>query len=294
MAELHDFINEDLAKLYPNLMPFVNITVYDVAPTVLPMFDESLGKYAMKHFSRQGINIKTSHHISKLRKGLPDSVAGTFDAKDEAHCLTLDVKEEGQVGVGLVVWSTGLMMNPFVKEKLGQPQILSVNDAQIHNMDNNQVVDADWLVKRNDRTGSIVTDEHLRVIMEPKGTNTEKGHAVMNNVFALGDCATMEASNYPATAQVAAQKAEWLAKQLNKGGLVQGTNFHYHNLGIMAYIGDWNAIFQGGGGGNVSGRTAWLLWRGAYLTKSVSWRNKVLIPMYWFLNWLFGRDITRF
>lgn len=25
---------------------------------------------------------------------------------------------------------------------------------------------------------------------------------------------------------------------------------------------------------------AWVLWRGAYLTKSMSWKNKMLIPVY--------------
>jgi hypothetical protein len=37
-----------------------------------------------------------------------------------------------------------------------------------------------------------------------------------------------------------------------------------------------------------------LIWRGAYLTQTISWRNKVLIPVYWFINWVFGRDISRF
>jgi NADH dehydrogenase FAD-containing subunit len=82
-------------------------------------------------------------------------------------------------------------------------------------------------------------------------------------------------------------------------------------MGIMAYLGNWNAILQTDGG-DISGRAAWFIWRGAYLTKSVSWRNKILIPTYCklfsftpfetlltssdlgFLNWLFGRDISRF
>lgn len=41
-AELHDLIREDLSKIYPNLMRFVSITVYDVAPKVLPSKQFSL------------------------------------------------------------------------------------------------------------------------------------------------------------------------------------------------------------------------------------------------------------
>ena len=45
----------------------------------------------------------------------------------------------------------------------------------------------------------------------------------------------------------------------------------------MAYIGRWNAIVQMNNK-QLSGRAAWIMWRGAYLTKSISWRNRILIP----------------
>ncbi|MCJ1477123.1 hypothetical protein MMC13_005794 [Lambiella insularis] len=49
-AELSDLVHEDLLKLYPSLKGFVKVTVYDIAPKVLSMFDESLAKYAMETF----------------------------------------------------------------------------------------------------------------------------------------------------------------------------------------------------------------------------------------------------
>ncbi|KAJ3496138.1 hypothetical protein NLG97_g2881 [Lecanicillium saksenae] len=57
-AELHDLIHEDLSKLYPALLKFVQVTVYDVAPKVLPMFDQNLANYAMDLFRRQGIQAR--------------------------------------------------------------------------------------------------------------------------------------------------------------------------------------------------------------------------------------------
>ena len=45
-AELHDFITEDLSKLYPNLMPLVQMTVYDVAPKILTSFDTKVLHFA--------------------------------------------------------------------------------------------------------------------------------------------------------------------------------------------------------------------------------------------------------
>lgn len=266
-AEMHDVIEEDMRRIYPDLIKYAKITVYDVAPTVLNMFDKRLSSYAMNHFKREGIDIKTSHHVEELRKGVPstfpqDQSPEHNDSLKDPHntCYTMTLQEDGEIGVGMCVWSTGLMTNPFVAKALRDK------------------------VKKDNRSGGIVTNARLQV-QDPNG-------AVVPNVYALGDCAVLEGSSYPATAQVASQKAGWLSKRLNKGD-IEAKGFTYKDLGVMAYVGNWNAILQSQGG-DISGRLAWFIWRGAYLAKSVSWRNRVLIPVYWFVNWLFGRDLSRF
>jgi NADH dehydrogenase len=165
-------------------------------------------------------------------------------------------------------------------------------------------------VKKDARSGSILTDTHLRVKLVPQGKSDAHVEAVTGDVFALGDCGIIEGTAYPATAQVASQKALWLAKRLNKGEFArlapegsangpqmqgpESKGFTYRDLGTLAYIGNWDALFQGGWGGRLQGYLAWAIWRGAYLTRTVSWRNKILVPVYWVVNWLFGRDISRF
>jgi NADH dehydrogenase FAD-containing subunit len=104
-AELHDLINEDMAKIYPELIKYHKITVYDVAEKVLPMFDEKLAGYAMQKFKREGIDIKTSHHVEELSTGAPAERSASEDANDY-HLYTLKIKEEGEIGVGMCVWST--------------------------------------------------------------------------------------------------------------------------------------------------------------------------------------------
>jgi NADH dehydrogenase FAD-containing subunit len=265
-AELHDIITEDMAKLYPRLMPYVNISVYDVAPSVLSMFDKKLGEYAVRTLQREKINILTSHHVEELSKGPPRLVLeqlGKSTAELENACFTLKTTEAGEMGVGMCVWSTGLTMNPFIQEKLTNG------------------------IKKHPKTGAVLVDDKLRV--------THKSGNPVEDIFALGDCAAVEGMSYPATAQVANQEAIWLAKRLNKQDLAdpKTPGFQWKNMGVMAYLGNWNALLQRSGG-DVSGRFAWFLWRSAYLTKAVSWRNKVLIPLYWFINWAFGRDTSRF
>lgn len=296
-AELHDLINEDMAKIYPELIPYHNITVYDVASKVLPMFDEKLADYAMQKFKREGIHIKTSHHVEELRPGAP-AERGT----DQHLLYTLKVKEEGEIGVGMCVWSkfllsslqtivankigTGLMQNPFVAQALDDvreaPENLRLLDAPKSKTVSD---DVKWKVKKDARSGSIITDDRLRVKLIPSDTCTSTStpsslSAIHPDVFALGDCGIIESTAYPATAQVASQKAIWLAKRLNKGDMDKA-GFAFKDLGTLAYIGNWNALFQGGKGGRLQGYLAWIIWRGAYLTRTVSWRNKILVPIYW-------------
>lgn len=262
-AELHDLIHEDMSKLYPKLMPFVAITIYDIAPKVLPMFDSSLTAYATEMFHRQGITVKTEHHLQRIRR--------------EGDYLMLNVKEEPEeVAAGVVVWSTGLMQNPLVGRML------------------NSEIEGMGRIAKDRKTGGIITDDHMRVQIESPDSDGNNGTTTLPDVFAIGDCSVMPDQPLPATAQVASQQALYLSKRFNAGDANgNDVGFKFRNLGMMAYLGSWRAIHQSNTN-EIKGRAAWVLWRTAYLTKSMSLRNKIMIPVYWMITWLFGRDITRF
>ena len=188
-------------------------------------------------------------------------------------------------------------MNPFIQKALSAIRQFPPKEVIFKS----KVEDAEraqWHIARDPKTGSVMTNDRLRVLIDAEGPNG-KMLAHLRDVFAIGDCAVIQNTKYPATAQVASQKALWLARRLNNQDL-HTKRFTFKNLGIMAYIGNWKAIFEGGHGvGNISGRTAWILWRvsnwhqlfrggkftdtqkGAYLAKSISWRNRILIPIYW-------------
>lgn len=270
-AELHDLIREDMARLYPGLMKYYKITVFDVAPQILSMFDKKLGQYAADTFSREGINVRTSHHVQGLRKGLPK---GSPQSPEADSCYTIKTQEDGELGIGMCVWSTGLMMNPFVDGTLSKE--VPASAAASLSEGQNVAPDASWTIRKHEKSGAIITDDRLRPLIS---TGTDGQQAVLKDVFALGDCASIEGTQLPATAQVANQKAKWLAKRLKRGDL-DTRPFTYRDLGTMAYIGNWKAIMQSQGQ-DISGTAAWVLWRGAYLAKSVSWRNRILILTYW-------------
>ena len=294
-AELHDLVYEDLAKIYPDLLPLVSITVYDIAPKVLPMFDQALARYAMDTFSRQGIAVKTEHHLQRVR--LADGYLGA-----DHGALKIKIQEHGddEVSAGLVVWSTGLMQNPLVEKLIAKGFSSSAVGASGERV---------YLAK-DPKTGGIVTDPCLRArttttaaaangqVQEEKGTHqgeqtSESGATALSDVFVIGDCAVLENNRtLPKTAQVASQQARFLAKHLNAGD-VGRQPFRYRNWGTLTYLGSRKAIHQSSAD-ELRGWVAWVLWRGAYLTASMSVRNKIMVPVYWAISWIFGRDISRF
>ena len=278
-AELRDLVYDDMVKLYPGVRDYVRVTVYDVAPKVLSMFDQSLSQYAADVFKRQNIDIRTNHHVEELRKGLPNVNGIAVPAEDTEGCYTIRTKEDGEVGVGLCVWSTGNMMNPFVRKAVHSTRELPPHSTLVTSRDK-PLMGSEWAIKKSNKNGAIAVDDHLRIQLAAQSDNPLAQTVVVKDVFALGDNASVESSHLPATAQVANQQAIWLGKRLNKSDIDEKT-FAYHNMGIMAYLGNARGLFQTDGHKGIKGRSAWIIWRGAYVSMAISWRNKVLIPIYW-------------
>jgi len=285
-ATLHDLIFQDLKHLYPEAIRLVKIIVYDVSPKILSMFEAKLGEYAQATLAKENIEIRTSRKIVGIERGFPGSGDDEVDLKSG---LTLRVEGEPDLGVGMCVWSTGLAQNPLIEKSLQKlREVPPDGSIAIHAAKRNDGHSPEWTICQDKKTGSILTDHQLRVMLEPRQSQQSDGkegqdssQAVLRDVFAMGDCAVMHDATYPATAQVASQKAYWLAKRLNKDDLEQ-SRFEFKNLGTMAYLGSSSGIVQGGKGfGNLQGRLAWLAWKGVYLTKTLSWRNKILLPIYW-------------
>ncbi|KAL8742394.1 MAG: hypothetical protein Q9190_005107 [Brigantiaea leucoxantha] len=331
-AELSDLVNEDFKKLYPELVPLVKVVVLDVAPRVLSMFDESLSEYAVRTYHRAGIEIKTyvflksqsmtinsnnqrsSCSVEELRPGLPHSPGEQplCEGDEGEGCYTLRTKD-GDLGVGMCVWSTGNMRNPFIRKLTTHPIPLppsAVADAHLSSTSQHET--EPWMLSRNPYSASLLVDEKFRVLIHPNSASEtsvdEQPQAALPNVFAIGDNASIRNKPLPVTAQTAKQEAQWLSARLNNTTEThndfEGRYFEFRDMGLMTYLGDWKGLLQVPGGSGekglgkwakgLRGRVAWLVWRGAYLGLSFSWRNRVLIPVYWVLNWAFGRDITRF
>jgi NADH:ubiquinone reductase (non-electrogenic) len=132
-----------------------------------------------------------------------------------------------------------------------------------------------------DRGSRLLTDEFFHL----------KGY---KHIYSLGDCATIEGNLLPATSQVAQQEGYYLARSLNAIARNHPVEpFIYHHRGMLAYIGSNRALADLP---QVKGRgfSTWIFWRSAYLTKLVSWKNKILVVFDWMKAFIFGRDSSRF
>eukprot|EP00483_Globobulimina_turgida_P004469 UN04478 len=161
-----------------------------------------------------------------------------------------------------------------------------------------------FVEKSKSGNGRIIVDEYLKC---------------NDNIYCVGDCAETESIGaLPPTAQVAHQQGKYLAKTFNyfltkpydefdEIYCNYNKTFKYTYKGTMAYIGSWRGVINlphhNDRDTNTSeikkrltrlqGIRAWLFWRSAYFTMLTSTVNRILVPMYWFKAWIFGRDFSR-
>lgn len=105
----------------------------------------------------------------------------------------------------------------------------------------------------------------------------------------------------PATAQVAKQQGEFLAKLFAENDIRPGDNslspeakaFKYYHKGSLAYVGTDRAVMDVPVVGPVMGLFAGLAWRGFETFSQISFRNQMLVATDWARTKVFGRDTSR-
>ncbi|XP_027162612.1 internal alternative NAD(P)H-ubiquinone oxidoreductase A1, mitochondrial-like [Coffea eugenioides] len=252
-GELSDFIIRDVRQRYAHVKNYIRVTLIE-ANEILSSFDVGLRQYATKHLTKCGVRL----------------VRGVVR---EVHPKKIVLSDGSDVPYGLLVWSTGVGPSEFVKS-------LDLTKSQ---------------------GGRIGIDEWLRV-------------PSVDDMFALGDCAGfLEQTGrqvLPALAQVAERQGKYLVELFSKIGTKNGGKalsmkdiplgepFVYKHLGSMASVGRYKALVdlrqsKDEKGISMAGFLSWLMWRSAYLTRVVSWRNRFYVAVNWATTLVFGRDNSR-
>ena len=292
-GELKDFFAQICSYpdgAYQHLKDDISVMLIHGGCDLLPAMDRELRTRALDALHAQGVEVRLNTRLKEVGR---DFI--TIGEKGS------DVEET--IPVGLTVWAAGNAPVPFVKELLSQlpPQAAGPG-------------------------GRIVVDKWLRC-----QTNSPSS---FGSIFVLGDVACLsekekydvEPQPLPQTAQVAGQQGAFAARMLNRGydmqatppalpelsesesfsllrvwlaarGLEEAPGFTFLSLGLLAYVGQEEALNQVTIGNvpifNYSGKIAFTLWRTVYLAKQASSRNQALLTFDWVRTKRFGRDITR-
>ncbi|XP_057744142.1 internal alternative NAD(P)H-ubiquinone oxidoreductase A1, mitochondrial-like [Arachis stenosperma] len=252
-GELSDFIMKDVQQRYAHVKDYIRVTLIE-ANEILSSFDDRLRRYATNQLTKSGV---------RLVRGI------VKDVKAQKIILS----DGTEVPYGLLVWSTGVSPAPII-QSLDLPK---------------------------EPSGRIGVDEWLRV-------------PSVQDVFSIGDCCgfleTTGRQTLPALAQVAERQGKYLAELLNRIGkegaghansakeIEFGDPFVYKHLGSMATIGRYKALVdlrqsKEAKGLSLAGFLSFFIWRSAYITRVISWRNRFYVFINWVTTLIFGRDISR-
>ena len=199
-----------------------------------------------------GFDLKLQDYaLSSFSKRGVDVVTNSHIERVDADSII--TAEKGRIAAGLVIWATGNRCTRLVES---------------------------LPVQLTPRLPRILTDSFLRVY--------GKDGQILPDAHALGDAADIKDGSLPTTAEVACQKADYLANSLNKG--VQ-TAFKYEQKAIVAYLGQKDGVIAGEEY-NLTGQRAWMAWRSKNFWWTRSWRQKVLVIVAWVLDSVVGRGIA--
>ncbi|KAL8470532.1 hypothetical protein ACS0TY_033180 [Phlomoides rotata] len=251
-AELHDYVNEDLVKLYPKVKDAVNITLLEATDHILNMFDKRITAFAEDKFQRDGIDVKTGSMVVKV---------------SDKEISTKQVKNGGEVSTmpyGMVVWSTGIGTRPVIMDFMkqvgqvdrrvlatdewlrveGTDSIYALGDCATINQ--RKVMEDIWAIfgkADKDNSGTLTVKEFQEVLddicerypqvelyLKSRQMSSlvdllkySEGDAVKESVevnleeFKLAfSQVDSQMKNLPATAQVAAQQGSYLAQCFNR------------------------------------------------------------------------------
>ncbi len=97
-AELHDFVEQDLPRWFPEAAGSVRICLLEATGQILSGFGEKLRDFARRVFARDGIEIRMHAAVTRV----------TADA--------VFLSDGTRLPHGLVVWSTGIAPTDLVRE----------------------------------------------------------------------------------------------------------------------------------------------------------------------------------
>uniref|UniRef100_A0A7S2S1W9 FAD/NAD(P)-binding domain-containing protein n=1 Tax=Eucampia antarctica TaxID=49252 RepID=A0A7S2S1W9_9STRA len=259
VAELHDFVTNDIQRLFKDMVPYVSVTLIEAGTALLSSFDKQLQNYTQSLFEKRNINVQLGCSVT----GIEDYQEETFRFPAKRAVLSDGTK----LPFGTFIWSAGLSPVKFT-----------------------QNLDVDIFPKAPN--GRVIVDEFLRV-KGHEGSVWALGDAAVcesDPQPQLAQVARQQAIYLSKILKGEQEIDEQKFSFFNLGSMASvGDMKGIYDGSSIGYKGDKEISVP-----KISGFLALLMWRFAYWGGQTSTQNKLLIPMHWFKSMVFGRDISRF
>eukprot|EP00802_Teleaulax_amphioxeia_P003559 Tamp_03562.p1 GENE.Tamp_03562~~Tamp_03562.p1 ORF type:complete len:671 (-),score=112.12 Tamp_03562:1610-3622(-) len=280
-AELKDFIEQDVPKFYPHLLPFIRIKVLEASDRVLMQFEQGLQNTAVKDLSRPGKSVAglAEDYVQVMLKSSVKEVTST----------DMTLNDGTVIPYGIAVWAAGIGPLPLTLD------LIKGVEAQNDDPKARGRLICDKFLRVHGCPGivalgdsSYIQDLPLPATAQVAAQQGAYLARLFNREYDLSEVIpTKRPDAAPETLAAVRFNDEKIAKP-----------FQFLNLGILAYTGNSNALAQIEGPSSlkieVAGLAGWLGWRSVYLAKQVSGRNIAMVAFDWAKTSLFGRDLSRF
>nr|CCA26778.1 NADHubiquinone oxidoreductase putative [Albugo laibachii Nc14] len=259
-GELHDFLVQDLARLYPLASKYVFISLVD-SGEILTGFDQHLREFALRKLaSRATLRLVKDNCEEVLEDGV--------------------ILQSGtRVPCGLVVWTAGVGPNELTKsldicEKSTRGTILTNEYCQVLGVPQ---VEKESIFGLDMKSNIFSIGDCAEISGSPLPATAQKAQTqaiylsqLLRQSLPRGKDAHIDPYHF--------QSRGMMAYLGSYEGLFELKSRNRPD-GVLARASGWKA---------------WLIWRSAYLTQLGSWRLRMQVPLDWLKAMIVGRDVSRF
>ena len=268
VAELRDYIDQDLAKTQPEIASEIQMTLVESKPHILSMFGPKQVEYAEKQLRDTNIDLQLGTRVNSVT---PTELTADCDGKDL------------RIPYGVLVWTTGTQQRELTRQLKAD-------------LEGRQDEETDG--KHGSCTRGLRVNERLQLIGAEDSIYAIGDCAYREGLPQLGNVARQEGEYLAKTFRHLheAEQLKWENPDSKKAEEVLNgiEDFKYHHRGLLAYLGQNKAIAYIAGKGprglTLNGEGANMIWRRAHIGMTLSLRQSTLVVTDWIKARVLGRS----
>ena len=269
VAELRDYIDQDLAMKYPEIANEIQMTLVESKPHILSMFGPKQVEYAERQLRDTNIDLKLGTRVSSVT---PTELTANCDG------------EELRIPYGVLVWTAGTQQRELTRQLKADLE-----------KNRDETVDGE----HTSRTRGLRVNERLQLIGAEDSIYAIGDCAYREGLPQLGNVARQEGEYLAKTFRLLheAEQLKWENPDSKKAEEILNEigNFKYHHRGLLAYLGQNKAIAYIAGKGprglTLNGRLGFRIWKRAHLGMTYSPEQLAMIKDDWERTEKSGRSL---